>query len=176
MKKYIKYIILFILTLLISISYCERKPIYKQIDKRKIENVKLESKINTFKESIKSTDKQIEHKHIIKDSIKISNTNTLERYNRDTTIVKNEYRDTLITNLVTEIDISDTIIELQDETIKLRDTVINSLEIINLNFKSMLSEIETELVKVEKKNKRKNIWIIISTSIAAILTIIIITS
>ena len=166
------------ITIMISIlmlSYCNKQPI--KHDDIKYENKIIEKTIYDYKDSIIYRDSIIVKYVSIKDTLRKNNTNTLERYKDAQTETKTSLElicDTLVEGLTTEIKILDTIIDEQNKTINHRDTVIHNLEIINHNFETMLNETEKELVKVEKKIKRKNVWIIISTSIAAILTTILI--
>lgn len=176
--KTIYQIIIVILITILLLQFCTKRKVKPEYtDERKIENAIKQQTIIRFKDSIRFTDSTIYSYKTIRTSISESNANALQRYkdvHMDSLNVNRSVCDTLVEGLVTEIDISDTIIELQNKTIHYRDSVINNLEIINLNFKSMLSEIETKLVKSNKKVKRKNIFLIITSSIAAIVTLILI--
>lgn len=174
MKKYIYPIIILLLLIILSIQYCS-KPI-KQIDKP--DTTIIEQTVYNYKDSIIIRDSLILTYVSIKDSISKSNKNSLEiHYDKQMdTLNTNEidYRDTLIDDLKFEIEISDTIINNLNETIIYRDTVIHNLEIINETNKLYIEDIESELVKSQKKIKRKNILLIISTSIATVLALIVI--
>lgn len=177
MKNYLYPFIIVTLLIVLSIQHCTVKPEPKSIDDRVIENVIREKVIYTYKDSIIIRDSLIITYVSIKDSISKRNKNTLDNYYNDQTETETMNRDecdTIIESLVAEIEISDTIISELNKTIEHRDTVINSLEIINHNFESILTDIEKELVKVEKKRRNNKIWMWIMTSIAAVTTTILI--
>lgn len=174
MKKNITYYIIIILTIIICIQYCTR-PIEPKV---KPNTTIIEETIINYKDSIIYRDSIIFTYVSIKDSISKSNKNTLDKhYDKQMDSLnanRRDYRDTLIDDLAYEIEISDTIISDLNKTIEFRDTVIHNLEIMNKTNQLYIEDVEKELVKSQKKIKRKNVWIIVSTSVAAILTIILI--
>lgn len=174
-QKTIYQIIIIVLISIMMLSYCNNKPI--KHDDIKYENKIIEKTVYDYKDSIIYRDSIIFTYVSIKGTLRKNNTKVLERYKDAQTETKTSLElicDTLVGNLTTEIKILDTIIDEQNKTINHRDTVIHNLEILSDNFEDMLNETEKELIKSEKKIKRKNILLIISTSIAAILTTILI--
>ena len=138
--------------------------------------IELKQTVINYKDSIIYIDSIIYTHVSVKDSISKSNKNTLDIYYDERIDSLNSNKETIIDKLVYEIEIDDTIISNLNKTIEYRDTVIHNLEILEKNFKSMLNETERELFKSEKKIKRKNIWIIISSTVAIILSFILIAS
>lgn len=172
--KWIAIIILFYLLLFT----CKRTNINNKVDDRKIENRIIEKTIYHYKDSIIYRDSIIFTYVSIKDSISKSNKNSLEiHYDKQMdslNVNRIDYRDTLIDNLVYEIEIDDTIIKDLTKTIEYRDTVIHNLEIMNETNKLYIEDVEKELIKSEKKIKRNKIWAWIMTGVAAITTTILI--
>lgn len=172
----IKWIAIIILTILLLFT-CNRTNTNTKVDDIKIENKIMEKTIIKYKDSIRYKDSILFTYIPIRDSISKMNKNVLDSfYNTQTeteTMNRNEC-DTIIQGLVTEIEIQDTIIDvLTDKTI-LQDTVIHNLEIMNDNFEDMLEETENELVKLNKKNKRKNVFIIVGSTVITILSVILV--
>lgn len=174
MKNYLYPFIIVTLLIVLSIQHCSRpvKPIVKP------NTTIIEEKITVYRDSIIYIDSIIIKYVSVRDSVSQKNVNSLtEHYDKQMDTLnayETDYRDTLIGDLVYEIELQDTLIDILTDKTILQDTIIHNLSIMNETNKIYIEDVEKELVKSQKKIKRKNVWIIISTSIATILTTIII--
>lgn len=163
---------------IILIKNCEPKPVYKEVDKEvDKEMLLLDIKNDNIKKEIIIKEEELTKQRVIEDSIIKSNKIIYKRH-KDVVKETPDITDSLIDGLFEEIIIKDTIINILDDIIIKKDTIIHNLEIKEGNFENMLEETNKELVKYEKKNKRKNIIIgiigiigIISTSLLIFLLI-----
>lgn len=170
--KTIIIIIIIILGLFLIINKCEPRPVYKgEVDR---EMIILDIKNDNIKEEIIIKENELTKKRVIEDTIIKSNKIVYKRY-KEVVEETPDIKDTLIDGLIEEIIIKDTIINILEDIIIKKDTIIHNLEIKEGNFKAMLEETNKELVKLEKKNNRKNIIIgVISTITTALLIFLLI--
>lgn len=183
-----------ILIFIIILGYFIYRPTQSDIDNSKdmIENIELTIKNKYHKKKIKRHNIDLTPYISINDSISKVNINYYELYKDSQTetetidtivstikvkvIKKKDLKDTIIESFKYEIDIKDTIIKYKDTIILEQDSIIHNLEIKEVNYLTNTNKLNDKIIKSEKKIKRKNIWIAISTTIATVLTIILITN
>lgn len=192
-------IAIIIVICIIILGYFIFRPNQSDITNSKdmIENIELNIKNKYHKKKIERHNIDLTPYVSINDSISKVNTKYYETYKDGQTgtetidtivstvkvkdIKVKDIKDTIIESFKYEIDIKDTIIKYKDTIILEQDSIIHNLEIKEVNYLTHTNKLNNEIIilkdekiKSDKKIKRKNIWIIISSSIAVILSVILI--